>query len=84
MGAFETVLETSFSRGTGQSAAERRDPPESLGHDTRGVWLADLILLGAVLVGAMLLAHVFDKEGFGATAPGEETTVEIIGEESRP
>ncbi len=73
-----TAPKTSLFRRAGRRATGRRDQSEGLGHYTRGIWVADLVLLGAVLVAVMLLAHVFDKKGSNATAPGEETTVEII------
>jgi hypothetical protein len=80
MSALEHGSDAEWSGLAAPPSIRRRAPPESRAPYTRGVWLADLILVGAVLVGAMVLTHVFDKKGSDLTAPGEEAAMERMDE----
>lgn len=80
MSVLEHGSDAEWSGLAAPSSIRRREPPEARAPYTRGVWLADLILVGAVLVGAMVLTHVFDNKGSELTAPGEEAALERVDE----
>jgi hypothetical protein len=80
MSVIEHGSDAEWSGLAAPSPIRRHEPPEARSPYTRGVWLADLILVGAVLVGAMVLTHVFDKKGSELIAPGEEAAMERVDE----
>lgn len=80
MSALEHGPDAEWSGLAAPISIRRREPPETRAPYTRGVWIADLMLVGAVLVGAMVLTHVLDKKGSELTAPGEEAAVERVDE----